>query len=122
MAKDARSPGITYQELLDTDTHEVPKVLRLESPRYLGSDDISIERYTSREWHEREVENLWKKVWQFACREEHIPHVGSYIVYDIANLSFIVMRTAALSRFWPTICTRSNASIKAVRATVNRFG
>ncbi len=94
MAIDARSPGITYQELLDTDTHEVPKVLRLESPRYLGSDDISIERYISREWHEREVENLWKKVWQFACREEHILHVGSYIVYDIANLSFIVMRTA----------------------------
>ena len=94
MATDARSPGITYQELLDTDTHEVPKVLRMESPKYLGSDDISIERYTSREWHEREVERMWKRVWQFACREEHIPYVGSYIVYDIANLSFIVMRTA----------------------------
>jgi phenylpropionate dioxygenase-like ring-hydroxylating dioxygenase large terminal subunit len=94
MANDARSPGITYQELLDTDSHEVPKVLRLESPRYLGSEDISIERYISREWHEREVENLWMKVWQFACREEHIPHVGSYIVYDIADRSFIVMRTA----------------------------
>ena len=77
MAIGARSPGITYQELLDTDTHEVPEVLRLESPRYLGSDDISTERYTSREWHEREVERLWKRVWQFACREEHIPHVGS---------------------------------------------
>ncbi|MEP7114507.1 MAG: aromatic ring-hydroxylating dioxygenase subunit alpha, partial [Ilumatobacteraceae bacterium] len=72
MANDARSPGITYQELLDTDSHEVPKVLRLESPRYLGSDDISIERYISREWHEREVERMWKRVWQFACREEHI--------------------------------------------------
>jgi phenylpropionate dioxygenase-like ring-hydroxylating dioxygenase large terminal subunit len=94
MANDARSPGITYQHLLDTDTHEVPKVLRLESPRYLGSEDISTERYTSREWFDREVEGLWKRVWQFACREEHIPHVGSYITYDIAHLSFIVMRTA----------------------------
>ncbi|MEY2402372.1 MAG: hypothetical protein QOJ08_2483 [Ilumatobacteraceae bacterium] len=94
MANDARSPGIAYQELLDTDTHEVPKVLRLESPRYLGSEDISTERYTSREWFDREVEGLWKRVWQFACREEHIPHVGSYITYDIAHLSFIVMRTA----------------------------
>ena len=27
-----RSPGITYQELLDTDTHEVPSVLREQSP------------------------------------------------------------------------------------------
>ena len=31
----ARSPGITYQQLLDTDTHDVPVVLRLESPQVL---------------------------------------------------------------------------------------
>jgi len=90
----ARSPGITYQSLLDTDTHKVPDVLRLESPRFLGNEDVSKDRYTSREWHEREVEGLWKRVWQFACREEEIPDVGSYVVYDIASLSFIVVRTA----------------------------
>ena len=89
-----RSKGITYQQLLDTDPFPVPAVLREESPRYLGSEDISIERYTSREWHEREVDRLWKRVWQFACREEQLPHVGSHVVYEIANLSFIVMRSA----------------------------
>lgn len=88
----ARSPGITYQQLLDTDTVEVPDVLRLESPRHLGDEDLSNARYTSREWHEREVERLWKRVWQFACREEQIAEVGSYVVYEIAHLSFIVMR------------------------------
>src|SRR5512145_3290136 len=31
----ARSPGLSYQELLDADTHEVPKVLREQSPRFL---------------------------------------------------------------------------------------
>ena len=41
----ARSPGITYQQLLDTDTHDVPAVLRIESPQYLGSEDISRDRY-----------------------------------------------------------------------------
>jgi phenylpropionate dioxygenase-like ring-hydroxylating dioxygenase large terminal subunit len=90
----ARSPGITYQQLLDTDTHDVPAVLRLESPRFLGNDDIGKDRYTSREWFDREVDRLWKRVWQFACREEQIAHVGSYVVYDIAHLSFIVARTA----------------------------
>ena len=69
---DPRSPGITYQQLLDTDNFPVPEVLRLESPRYLGSDDVPKMRYTSAEWHEREVERLWKQVWQFACREEQI--------------------------------------------------
>jgi phenylpropionate dioxygenase-like ring-hydroxylating dioxygenase large terminal subunit len=89
-----RSPGITYQELLDTDSFPVPDVLRLESPRYLGSDDVSKDRYTSRAWFDLEVERLWSRVWQFACREEQIPDAGSYVVYDIAHLSFIVMRTA----------------------------
>src|SRR6478752_7633157 len=71
----ARSPGLSYQDLLDADTHPVPDVLREQSPRYLGNQDISIERYTTRDWHRREVERLWKRVWQFACREEHIPDV-----------------------------------------------
>ena len=90
----ARSSGITYQQLLDTDTKPVPEVLRLESPQFLGNEDIANSRYTSRAYHELEVERLWKRVWQFACREEQIPHVGSYVVYDIAHLSFIVMRSA----------------------------
>jgi phenylpropionate dioxygenase-like ring-hydroxylating dioxygenase large terminal subunit len=89
----ARSPGITYQQLLDTDTHPVPDVLRIESPQYLGNADISKDRYTTREWHLKEVERLWKRVWQFACREEHIPQTGDYVVYEIANMSWIVMRT-----------------------------
>ncbi len=92
-APTARSSGISYQELLDTDTHPVPEVLRLESPRSFGTADIANARYISREWHEREVANMWSRVWQFACREEQIPHVGSYVVYDIASLSFVVVRS-----------------------------
>jgi phenylpropionate dioxygenase-like ring-hydroxylating dioxygenase large terminal subunit len=89
-----RSTGITYQELLDTDPYPVPDVLRLESPKFLGSGDVAASRYTSKEWHDREVERLWKRVWQFACREEQLPNVGSYIVYEIATLSFIVVRSS----------------------------
>ncbi len=89
-----RSKGVTYQQLLDTDKHPVPPVLRMESPKYLGSDDISIDRYISREFHELEQERLWKRVWQFACREEQLPHVGSFVVYDIGKRSFLVTRTA----------------------------
>ena len=38
----ARSPGLSYQQLLDTDTHKVPPVLRLrvaEVPRRRGRVD-----------------------------------------------------------------------------------
>jgi phenylpropionate dioxygenase-like ring-hydroxylating dioxygenase large terminal subunit len=88
-----RSEGISYQALLDSDCFEVPDVLRLESPRHLGNDPIPVERYTSREWHEREVEHMWKRVWQFVCREEQLPDVGCHVVYEVAWLSYIVVRT-----------------------------
>ena len=56
-----RSPGITYQELLDQDTHPVPDVLRLESTVSFGPDEFPITRYTTREWHEVEKEKLWSR-------------------------------------------------------------
>lgn len=109
----ARSPGITYQQLLDTDTHPVPEVLRLESTRFLGDDDLPIERYTSREWFRLEVERLWKRVWQFACREEHIPTPGDHIVYEIAGLSFIVIRTDDGSvKAFPNACLHRGRQLK----------
>lgn len=92
---EARSPGLTVQEILATDTREVPKPLLEESYEFLGSDDIDKQRYISQEFHYREVERLWKRVWQMACREEDIPEPGDYVVYDIADVSLIVVRTAA---------------------------
>jgi len=89
-----RSKGLSYQRLLDSDTREVPAVLRLGSPEYLGCDDKPVSRYTSREFHDLEVERLWKRVWQFACREEDIPAVGDTHVYDIVGISVLLVRAA----------------------------
>jgi phenylpropionate dioxygenase-like ring-hydroxylating dioxygenase large terminal subunit len=100
--RNRRSPGVTYQQLLDTDTHPVPAQLRWFSPEYFGSHDIPVERYTSRAFHELEKERLWKRVWQMACREEEIPDVGDSIVYDICDLSFLVVRSAPdrIQAYW----------------------
>jgi len=109
----ARSPGISYQQLLDTDTHPVPEVLRLESPKYLGSADVDIDHYISREWHELEVERLWRRVWQFACREDDIPEVGDHIVYEIVRDSYIVMRTAPDEiKAYPNACLHRGRRLK----------
>ena len=91
----ARSPGQTVQQLLATDTREVPAPLLGESYQFLGSDDIDKQRYLSAEFHQREMDRLWKRVWQFACREEDIPDPGDYVVYDLADMSLIVVRTPA---------------------------
>lgn len=109
----ARSPGITYQQLLDTDTHEVPAVLRLESPQYLGSEDISRDRYITREWHDKEVANLWSRVWQYACREDEIPEVGDYYIYEIVRSSYLVMRTAPDEiKAYPNACLHRGRMLK----------
>ncbi|ORX02098.1 aromatic ring-hydroxylating oxygenase subunit alpha [Mycolicibacillus trivialis] len=88
----ARSSGPTVQSLLANDSREVPAPLREESYEYLGCEDIDKDRYITEEFHHREVEKLWKRVWQVACREEDIPEPGDYVVYDLADMSLIVVR------------------------------
>ncbi len=87
-------PGPSVQELLDADTRPVPPALRDRSHRPLGTDPVARDRYTSYDWHRLEVERLWRRVWQMACREEDIPEVGDHLVYDIVDDSLIVVRTA----------------------------
>ncbi len=86
-------PTLTYQELLDTDSHEVPDVLRWFSPMPPSEADVPVDRYTSAEFHRLEVDKVWTKVWQMACREEDIPEIGDHLSYDIVGRSILVVRT-----------------------------
>jgi phenylpropionate dioxygenase-like ring-hydroxylating dioxygenase large terminal subunit len=52
------------------------------------------------------------RVWQFACREEHIADVGDYIVYDIAGLSFVVIRTESGIKAYPNACLHRGRRLK----------
>ena len=90
---EARCPGITVQDLLDADSRGVSQHLTTHSYSFLGDADIEYERYTSRAYFEREIEHLWSRVWQWACREEHIPTPGDYSVYDVGPYSVLVVRT-----------------------------
>lgn len=110
----ARSPGITYQQLLDADTKPVPAVLRLETPAFTDDlADVSKDRFTTKAWHDLEVERLWKRVWQFACREEEIPAPGDYVVYEIATLSFLVVRQPDGSiKSFPNACLHRGRRLK----------
>ena len=91
----ARRPTPSVQSIFDTDPIAPPAILREESPpEGQSSDDVSRERYFSRDWQAREVEKIWRKTWQFACRIEEIPNIGDQIVYDIVNDSLVVVRTA----------------------------
>ena len=81
-----RSPGPTVQDVLGEDAIAPPEVLLREyPPPYSDNQEISVDRYLSQEWHDREVEHVWRKVWQMACRLEEIQEVGDHIIYEVAN-------------------------------------
>ena len=89
-----RRPGPSVQQIYASDGNRAPDVLRTESPA-LGQStaDVSAERYFSKAWHDREVEQIWRRTWQLACRIEEIAHIGDHILYDIVDDSLIVVRT-----------------------------
>lgn len=91
----ARRPRPSVQEVFATDINPAPDVMRSESPAAGQEDtDVPIDRYISQAWHDREVEQVWRKTWQLAARVEELPEVGDQIVYDIADDSLIIVRTA----------------------------
>jgi hypothetical protein len=84
----ARCPAPSVQEVIrtDGDTDRQPGSYKLDAYKFLGDQDIPFERYTSPEFFNREMERMWPRTWQWACREEHIPNPGDYYVYDVRNL------------------------------------
>lgn len=92
---EARCPDEpSTQEIIARDRIKAPAWVCNESYQFMGDEDISTDRYIKAEYAEKEVENLWSRTWQFACREEVIPEVGDYHVYDIGRRSFIITRVA----------------------------
>jgi phenylpropionate dioxygenase-like ring-hydroxylating dioxygenase large terminal subunit len=56
-------------------------------------DRVPKERYFDPDFYQMEVELLWPRVWQMACRLEEIPRAGDYVEYEILDQSIVVVRT-----------------------------
>jgi phenylpropionate dioxygenase-like ring-hydroxylating dioxygenase large terminal subunit len=92
--RDIGSGARVVQGLLDGETRPVPAALRATGSADPGPATVPRDHYTSHEVHDLEVERVWRRVWQMACREEQIPDVGDSVVYDIAGRSVVVVRCA----------------------------
>ena len=92
---DARCPGPSTREIILRDPVPAPDAILEQSYAFLGDTDLPFARYTSPAFHEAEVDRLWSRVWQWACREEHIPLNGDYVVYDVGPHSALVLRDDA---------------------------
>lgn len=70
----------------------IPEVLKTESPLPGGPRKVSTNRYFEQRFHDREIERIWLKTWQIACREDDIPDAGDFHIYRVAHLSWLVVR------------------------------
>lgn len=111
-----------YQELLDDEVREVPVSLRSRSAGHLESAEISPSRYFDVGFHQLEVERVWSRTWQMACREEQIPEVGDSLVYEVADTSLIVTRTGpAEIRAYHNSCLHRGTQLRTRPGKVKQF-
>jgi phenylpropionate dioxygenase-like ring-hydroxylating dioxygenase large terminal subunit len=87
-----RCPGLTTAEILANDTNPPPAFFDESVFPDAGPMDFSIDAYISPAFHQREVETVWRRCWQVACRADEVPNPGDFTVYDIAEDSVIVLR------------------------------
>ena len=120
-----RSPGKTVQEVLREDGVAPPEVLLREyPPEFVDNHEITVDRYLTQEWHDLEVEHIWRKVWQMACRLEDLQNVGDHVVYEVATESVIVVRTGEQShdvRAYINSCLHRGTQLRTEGGNVQRF-
>ena len=59
----SKSDGLSYTEMLNLDTRNVPDFIFEESQVDLGNEPLSTERYTSQKFADLEAEKMWPNVW-----------------------------------------------------------
>jgi len=107
-----RSAGISYQELIRQDDVPPPAALTLENPYHSDTTSVPVSRYADSAFHDLEMQNLWARVWQMACREEEIPEVGDYIVYEIGHFSILVVHTKTGIKAHHNVCRHRGRRLK----------
>jgi phenylpropionate dioxygenase-like ring-hydroxylating dioxygenase large terminal subunit len=84
-------------------------------------DRIPKERYFDGAFYALEVERLWPRVWQMACRLEEIPAPGDFVEYEILDQSIIVVRGADLGvRAFHNACRHRGVRLVAGRGNCAR--
>jgi phenylpropionate dioxygenase-like ring-hydroxylating dioxygenase large terminal subunit len=78
--------------MTDIITH--PLAMNGKDPRNLRGDPIPADRYYSREWMQREWDQLWTKIWHIGGRVSQVQEPGDYVVHNFMHESVIIARQA----------------------------
>ena len=119
MDESVRTMDEAFHELLAADTNaaNITEALRRDAPMGPGPTLVPVARYTSREYHELEKERLWSRTWQLAAHEDDFPNVGDVVPYDIAAMSFLLVRVAEDEyKAYYNACLHRGRKLREVRA------
>ena len=109
----SRCPGPSTRDIISADRGGAPAHILEETYTFLGDSDIPFDRYTSIEFLDRELRDVWEKTWQWACREEDIPEAGDYITYEIGDRSVLIVRCQDASiKAYPNACLHRGTQLK----------
>lgn len=81
-----------YQEIVAADPLPPPPAFREAGDAAIPVSSVPRARYTCTDFARREVDHMWSRVWQMACREEEIPEPGDCMVYDGPGISALIVR------------------------------
>lgn len=113
--KTPRAPGTPFSELVREYAKQgpIPDYLLIDRSESLGTESVNVDRYITREAHELEKEKIWTKVWQAACREEEIPDVGDALVYEITDISILIVRvTPSEIKAYYNVCLHQGRQLR----------
>ena len=104
ISPEVRESFPTVRDYLEMDSRIVPEALLETSSPDLGNDPIDKSIFTSRDYADLEDAHVWKKTWQFACRENDIPQIGDRVVYDVLDQSFVLVRAEDGIKAFYNVC------------------
>ena len=81
-------------------------------------DRVPKERYFDPDFYQLEVERLWPRVWQMACRLEEIPRPNDFVEYEFLDQSVVVVRTENMGvRAFENACRHRGVRLVQGRGT-----
>lgn len=109
-----------YDKIIASDAVPPPDYIKQRGNYLPGTDSIPFRVYVDPAYAALELEHVWKKCWQFACREEELPEIGSRLAYDVGPLSFMIVRTGDDSfAAYDNFCLHRGTRLCSFRSLVN---
>lgn len=121
-ARPGEAPDQVYQRLIADDIIVAPDTIRQSLPAPSAVSGVDKSRYYDPAFHTLEMERMWSRTWQMACREEEIPEVGDVLLYEIGDLSFMVTRVSNDEiRAYRNACLHRGTRLAASDTSVSQF-